>query len=311
MRKILYYFFLFFVYYCDATQKRQRDVGGTSGYSKRQLIALLSGDKGWEGRRGTPVRFQGFTIHGTNKVEYDTMETYEEKLRRLIEILGRLLERKIIEGWVATIEYWDKEETKETIYINRYNYHIHFFIIATMYFIKPQWYQFYRRIFGSLLGPVDFSCESCFHMSYQEIYGIAYCIAYLYKRQEWYTPKHGGICDDVYITEMLKQHRNNPIEYQVDHGKEHPEGLDKYMEPNMATKASLILLQRFFYFHQIQWIRKHNTITYTWDGHQFDYHHFCIVMSNCDVLRPYQMWLESAFKRLKHPEYFLLKYKQV
>lgn len=309
---IFFNFIVLFFIVTNATEKRQRDIGGTSCYSKRQLTALLAGDKGYEDRRGTPVRFQGFTIHGSNKIEHDTMEHYEGKLRRLIEILGGLLERKIIEGWVATIEYWDEKETENTKYLERSNYHIHFFIIASMFFIKPQWYQFYRRIFGEILEAVDYTCESCFHMSYQEIYGIAYCIAYLYKRQEWYTPKYGGICNDLYIREMLKQHRENPIEYQVDHGKEHPQGIDRYLDPHMMGKASLIICQRLFYFKKLIWKRTMKVLTFINEkGDEYDYHHFCIALSNCDFMKPYHPWLESVFKRLKHPEYFLLKYKQV
>lgn len=307
--------FIIFIFYCiilcNATKKRERDYGATITYTKKQLIAILASDKGYEDRRGKPVRFQAFTIHGTNDVTKDTMEHYEEKLGRLRRILERLLERQIIEGFLATIEYWDSDETRETRYINRFNYHIHFFIIAGFYFIKPQWYQFYRRIFGSILAGVDFTCESCFHMSSNEIYGIAYCIAYIYKRQEWYTPIFGGIINTIYIKDMLKQHRENPLETQVDHGKEHVPSIERYEDPTMITKGSLLLLTRFFYFHDIKWKRSNDVLTFIWDNSEFDYTHFCIVMSNCGVLKNYHIWLDSAFKRLKKPEYYLLKYKQV
>lgn len=307
----MYYFLLLFVLITNAeATKRQREFDGSKSHTKRELNAILQGMRGWEGNRAGMVRHQGATIHGSNRIEHDTMEYINEKFNEAIRILGEVLATGFITGWIATIEYWQETTEITHQYLQRFNYHIHLFWIASQYATKPEWHHWYKNVFGSILGKLDHCIDSMFHMTTNELYGISYCVAYLFKRFRFFMPKYGGICNPINIKEWLEQHKQNPIEYQVDYGKEAPEGVDRYAEPNMIAKGALIFINRLFHINGIKWRRSIKELTYIWDDAEFDYTHFCIVLSN-KYRDDYGFLLDNVFKRLKRPEYFFLKYKQV
>lgn len=147
-------------------------------------------------------------------------------------------------------------------------------------------------------------------MTQQELYGIPYCVAYLFKRFRFFMPKYGGICNALNIKDWLEQHKKNPIEFQVDYAKESPEGIDRFMDKNEVPRAALIFINRLFYLNKITWNRIKLEPNFYWDGAQFDHQHFCIVLSN-KYRDDYGFLLDHVFRRLKKPEYFFLKYKQV
>lgn len=256
-------------------------------YSKRQLMAIIQKEECFEGSRGKPTCFCGFTIHGSRFPWEDDIDTWVSKEMKLHMILEKLIDDKEILAWIECIEFWTDEERFPLRYIRRANHHIHFAVIGSRLMLKNQWHYWFLHTFASVVGPLDHNIDSCFNISNKKSYGIPYLFAYCCKRYKYRQPNYSGITKDQ-LLDLMEQHRRNPIEYQVDLKESHAEGLETLSNAMIFPKAHTMLVNMFFE-HDITWFA-------------CEANHFCYMYGN-------KAWSESDLVDLianRMPQYLIL-----
>lgn len=275
-------------------------------YTKRQLMSIIQKEECFEGSRGKPTCFCGFTIHGSRFPWEDEIGTWIIKEKKLNEKLQQLLEDKEILAWIECIEFWTDEERFPLRYIRRANYHIHFAIIGTKLMLKNQWHYWFLNTFTNVIGPLDHNIDSCFNVSNKKKYGIPYLFAYCSKRYKYRQPNYSGITKDQ-LMDLMDQHRKNPIEYQVDLKESHADGLENINTHYQIMPKAIYMMMNMFFEQDITWFA-------------CEANHFCYLFKNetwkdsdlIDLIMnrmPQYACLESGIKKvLKNPIRYLAKF---
>lgn len=237
------------------TEKRKRQDDGKKKQeyereSKSYLRTLVLQDVGWQSQRGKGTEYRCFTLHGSGRIEDDNMEVWMERKLKLEGILSDLISRrKLITGAIIQIEFW-KDEELQYKYLQLNGFHIHFVVDGLeRKLIADQWMSFYEHFCKELfLSPLDYQIDSQFGMTSDRNYGLPYIVAYCFKRDRFHKPTClGYFKDELIIKEILQQHKNNPIEYQVNYRKEYPHPSFDIEDTHKQSQLAITWWEYFFY----------------------------------------------------------------
>lgn len=288
--------------------RKRKQESTYASYSKKQMISILQKDKCWESRRGNESDYAICTLHGFEQWEHDNMERIVIKKEHAKLILDRIEE---IDYYIITIEYWEENELKYDL-LERKNYHIHFMVkLKDDYqgMNKMGWYLWYKKYFEKIWTKADNNIDSTFFMTNKAKYAIPYLVTYMYKRDYLFKPEYHGNIDMNFIERMLKEHKNNPIEYQVDFGCLMPEGINWDIQ-GMSQRA-IDFVNHMFIKEDLTWKyindRRGRQLFFIKNGRFIHKDCFIDALGNC--YQDYFRLFKLAKGILCQPDRFLVKFK--